>query len=370
MSPLLSLVLSYLIIRFYSKDLWGEFVSFLLFFYLAGIVTNWGGKMYLLRSFSQTPSLMIIKWQSYLLIRVPLVFVFMICTLILYEFKYFPYLTIWLLGLFIKNSFVPIVYYRKDFGKMILAEFIGYFFLFTMLYFTHQGFNIDTFIQYYPISILMSSSCYPLFYSDFLKKWTIEFNTRLLLFGLPFTLLAVTGFLHSKIDLYVFNFYTNKVSLGSYQIVSSLFIFLQSIAGIIVLPFLKNIYRMSNKSLRKLKKTMSLYGLIIVFLGTLVIFLILNLFDIHLTLRAYFFGFLISIPCFLYTIDIYELLKNNKEKYVVWISFIGLLLNLIFSIVLLELGMQIEGALLSNALTQIVTIFLYLGLKLHFMNSN
>ena len=363
LSPLLSLTLSYLIVHFYGKGLWGEFVRFLLFFYIEGIVTNWGSKMYLLRSFSKNPSKIIDNWQSYFLIRVPWVFIFLILTLFFYELKYFPYLAIWLLGLFIKNSFVPVVYYKRDFGKLIFADSLGYIILFLILYFTKQDFNLDRFISLYAISILISSTCYLFFYKSFLKKWTGEFKTELLLLGLPFTLLAITGFLHSKIDLYVFNFYTNKSTLGSYQIVSSLFVFLQYIAGIIIFPYLKNIYRMSEKSLNKMKTAMILYGLIITLFGTFFIALILNLYGIYLPRKAYIIGFFISFPCFIYTIDIYEILKIRKEKIVVGISFIALLLNFFISIFLLELGMKIEGVLLSNALTQITTIFLYLRVK-------
>ena len=55
LNPLITIIFSYVVVSYFSKVLWGNFVEYLLFFFIASLVTNWGSKTYLLRVFSQKP---------------------------------------------------------------------------------------------------------------------------------------------------------------------------------------------------------------------------------------------------------------------------------------------------------------------------
>ncbi|MFK7784258.1 MAG: hypothetical protein AB8B56_04030, partial [Crocinitomicaceae bacterium] len=69
--PAIAIVFSFLVIRFSDKSIWGEFVPFLLFFHLANIITNWGSKDFLQRSFSKTPQRKVGDWQEMFISRLP-----------------------------------------------------------------------------------------------------------------------------------------------------------------------------------------------------------------------------------------------------------------------------------------------------------
>jgi hypothetical protein len=357
-TPLLSLLFSYIIIKSSGHELWGQFVEYLLFFYIAGIVCNWGSKMYLLRLFSINPGLIIQNWQHYFMVRLPIVVGFILALILLYNPSLYIYLIVWLISVFIKNSVLPIVFYQRDFLKMIIVELLG----FALLFFLILQANALTFqktIEYYSLSMLFIAMGYIILYPKFfyLKKLKVDFN--LLKLGLPFTLLAITGFLQSKVDLYVLNFFTDKATLGNYQIISGLFVFSQSIAGIIALPYIKNIFRMSAIAIIKIKNLLKWFGLIGSIITTIAIYFVLKIYEIELSLKGYVFGFFISFLCYLYTIDLYVLLKENKDFIIVKISTLCLIINLFFSILFLSFGMNLEGVLLANAICQFIAVLSY-----------
>lgn len=357
-TPLLTLFFSLIVIKNYGHGLWGEFVEYLLFFYIAGIVINWGSKMYLLRLFSNDPSSLIENWQHYFMARLPLVGFFTILLFIIYNPNAIPFLFIWLLSLYINNSVVPIIFYNRDFLKMLVVEIIGFLLLFFLIV-KDENLSIGKLITYYSISLFSISTMYLVVYKNFLNFRSFKINIQLLKLGLPFTLLAVTGFLQSKIDLYVFKYYADEATLGNYQIITGLFLFTQATAGVISLPYVKNIFRMTEVSINKAKNTLKWIGLVISFLATICILFVLNIYEIQLSFKGYIFGFFISFLCFLYTIDLYDLLKKNKEYIIVMVSSICLLVNLLFSIVLLSYQANIESVLLANSIGQLVAVIYY-----------
>ena len=357
-TPLLSLLFSYIIIKSNGPKLWGQFVEYLLFFYIAGIVCNWGSKMYLLRLFSSNPGSIIQNWQDYFTVRFPIVVCFILIIILVYNPSFFIYLIVWLLSVFVKNSVLPIIFYQRDFLKMIIVELLGFALLFFLII-QASALTFQKTIEYYSLSMLFIAMGYIILYPKFfyLKKLKVDFN--LLKLGLPFTLLAITGFLQSKVDLYVLNFYANEVTLGNYQIISGLFVFSQSIAGIIALPYIKNIFRLPAFTIKKIKNMMKWLGLISSIIASVIIYFLLNIYGITLTYKGYIFGFFISFLCYLYTIDLYILLKQNKENTIVKISSLCLIINLLLSILFLSLGMNVEGVLLANAICQFIAVLSY-----------
>jgi O-antigen/teichoic acid export membrane protein len=241
---------------------------------------------------------------------------------------------------------------------MIIVELLG----FALLFFLILQANALTFqktIEYYSLSMLLIAMGYILLYPKFFFLKTLKVDFNLLKLGLPFTLLAITGFLQSKVDLYVLNFYRDKATLGNYQIISGLFVFSQSIAGIIALPYIKNIFRMSATAIIKIKNLLKWFGLIGSIITTIAIYFVLKIYEIELSLKGYVFGFFISFLCYLYTIDLYVLLKQNKEFTIVKISTLCLIINLLLSILFLSLGMNLEGVLLANAICQFIAVLSY-----------
>ena len=341
-------------------------MRYLMFFYIVTIILNWGNKMYLLRSFSKNPKDLVAVFQEYFFARIPILILVIIILLFTFESEELGYLTLWILGVFIYNSFIPIIFYFRDFGKQIFIELLGYAVLLLLIYLNHKELDLELLIRYYSIHLIIKTILVILIYSSFLNIKKIQLKLSLLKFGFPFLILALTGFLQSKIDLYTLSFFSKNIQLSEYQIITGFFIFSQSIPSIILLPYLKNIYRMKSFSLKKIKHKIKKFGLIITISITIIIYYILYIyFDIKLTLVDLISGFFIGFPSYLYVIHVFHLFKIKSEKTVVKICIIGLLINFLLSFILLSLDFGIRGALIANACAQILVTFFYLRNKIN-----
>ena len=67
--PVFGIVVSLLVVRLTSVELWGMFVEVMIWAQLAAMVVGWGNKEFLLRAFSRQPAQMAVRWQSSLVTR-------------------------------------------------------------------------------------------------------------------------------------------------------------------------------------------------------------------------------------------------------------------------------------------------------------
>lgn len=360
LSPAISIVLSYLIIHFFSKALWGEFVHYLLYFYIAMLITNWGQKDFLMRKFSEQPDQLMANWQTFFTSRLPILILVLIPPIFIFGLANGICLSAWVFAAYISQSIVPIMLFQRDYTRVIFTEVISFGALIFCLFQFYPNLTLNDLLWYYLYYNAIKSLVFMLFYRHFflLKKLTINLN--LLLISLPFLWLGLAGFLQSKVDLYILQFYTNDVVLGEYQIISGFFIFSQSIATIILLPYLKNIYRMPSNSLRKMKRLIIIGGLVINLIVDAIIFMVLHyFFDIQLTAIQAILGFMIGYPAYIYALNIFYLFKSNRERTVLRLSIYGFLSNSLVCIVFLSLGHEVTGALLANAIGQLLVLALY-----------
>lgn len=360
LTSILSLLLPYIIVNYFSKTLWGKFVEIQLYFFLALIVSDWGAKNYLQKAFSKTPRVMIKTWQKQFLVRIPIFLITLLVLILCIQSQNLFVLTFWFLSAFVYHSFFPIIFYNRDYLFFICIEAGSFIFLNIFFFTTKEHLTIDKLILYYSIYMLIKAIFASIKYFSFLKFKQTRIRLSLLKYGFPFLLIAITGFLHSKIDVYVYAFFSNNNALGEYQIISSFFIFSQSLVTILIFPYIKNVYRINVNSLKKIHLQVAVFGFFINIIIIITTALILkNYFKIQLTLLEYFIGFFIGYPTYVYSIKVFELFKFNKENKVVFISFMGLLLNLVLSIIFLFLNYDITGVLLATAITQVVTMLIY-----------
>lgn len=362
-TPLLNIAFSYIVVTYFSKELWGHFVEYLLFFFVASTITNWGSKTYLMRAFSKTPKAIVKDWQQFFLVRLPLCILCIGVITITYPLHIFIYLTIWLLFGFIHNSFIAVIYYHRDYLKAISIEVIGFLALTLQLIILKYDLNINLLIQSYALSIVVKTIVTVFYYYKFLKFKTLAFNFNLLKLSFPFFLLGISGFLQSKIDVYAFNIFFEGQPLGEYQIISGFFIFSQSVVMLILFPYVKNIYRMSSKSIHTLKRSIAFYGFLLNSIIVINTYFLLSIFEIQLSIFQLILGFIIGYPCYIYTIDIFVYFKTFKEYTVIKVSIISLIINFLLSILLLYLGYAITGVLAANAIAQIFALSYYLCLR-------
>lgn len=360
-TPLIFIVFSYLVVRFQSRELWGGFVDYLLFFYLASLFSNWGSKDFLARAFSENPGQIVQNWQQHLIIRLPLLLISIAIIPFVFDEGTFAPFSLWLVAGFFNNAFIPVYTYQRDFGKVILTEILGLSVLVYLVMRSDTVLTVSDLVWYYALHQCLKALIYSIIYLPFFKLKKLKLNAAVLVLSLPFFLMGCAGFLQSKIDLYLFGFFHEDALLGDYQIISGFFVFTQSIATILVLPYLKNIYRMKAVSLVGIKKRMLGIGLFLNVMAVISIGLVLwHFFEIKLSWLELSIAFFIGWPSYGYVLHIFYLFKHNKESRVLIICLVSLSINLVLSLVLLSLGMEILGVLLANAIAQITALFFYL----------
>jgi hypothetical protein len=168
------------------------------------------------------------------------------------------------------------------------------------------------------------------------------------------------GFLVSRIDVYIIEKFCNKIITANYQILNNLLVFIMSISAFTYAPFTKIIYRNTENSMVKSKKTLALIGLFIVPIG-LIIIQAITIWFLKSNLPLLFFGiaFLYVYPSYIYGLDIVNLFKQHQEKIVIINLSIGVIINSALSSLFLHLNYGITGVLLGSAIAQLIVMVLF-----------
>jgi O-antigen/teichoic acid export membrane protein len=188
----------------------------------------------------------------------------------------------------------------------------------------------------------------------------VEFDFSILIHALPFFLLGLSGMLQSKMDLYSVAYFLSDKEVGSYQVIINLFIYIQTFSYVILIPFVKNVYRLPLEKVRKISKMLFIIGIVITVPASVLIYLILTiLYKINISIFFLIWGVLFALPIFYYLPKIYTLFKNEFQNKVVLINIYGLISNLLLNIILI-LNFGMIGAIAASATAQIIMLFCYI----------
>ena len=354
-----AMLIPFLIIFFSKKEIWGEFVSVLLFTLIATQFINWGNKEYLLRTFSETPSELKSTFSSNFITRFPLVILFSVIAFFYFKTDFGIYIFLWLLGRFLIHSVEVLIFYEKKFISSTTIEIVCFLIFILTFYSLKTDFTLKTLVVLYSLYQLLKGFAYILMFKIYFKFDKARFQYNYYRISFWFFILSLLGFLTSKIDVYIVDFFLDHKELADYQIINSLLVFVMSISAFIYVPFTKNMYRINEVVILKTKKIVFSLGLLIVPISVLVIHFVLKYF-LNLSFSVYFYIIAVFyvIPSFIYGIDIVVLFKQNQEKKVVLFLFLGILLNSIVTSVLLFYNFKITGALLGAMCSQILILLL------------
>ncbi|WP_157485844.1 MATE family efflux transporter [Flavobacterium soli] len=360
LNSVFAMAIPFMAIHFSTKEIWGEFVSILLFSLIAIQFFNWGNKEYLLRAFSKMPNEISTTFTTLLFTRLPLVVLFSIIGIWNFKTEFGIYIFLWFLGRYLIHSFEVLIIYEKKFISSVVIETLCFLVFFLSFYCFRLNFDVEILLILYSLYQLLKGSLYLILFKGFLNFKNIHFDFNYYKISIWFFLLSFIGFLASKIDVYIIESFGNKLITSDYQIINSLLVFTMSIAAFIYTPFIKNIYRNSEEMIIKANLFISLTGLIIIPMALFIISMILYFF-LKLELDFWFFiiAFFYVYPSYIYGIEIVSLFKQHREKKVFFILFIGAIANFILSYVFLYLNFGISGALLGSALSQTIVLFLF-----------
>jgi len=194
------------------------------------------------------------------------------------------------------------------------------------------------------------------------RTWQLKFRVEHLWGAIPFLLVGLSGMLQSRTDLYIVSLLRGDAETGVYQVTISCFLYAQALAGMVILPFTANLYRLKPPQVLRLAARFTAVGVLalLVLILPSIYFLLNWAYHFNHGWTMYLWGGLYIFPIFAYALLIIVLYGKGKEKEVMWANFAGALLNLLLTPLLLE-WMQLEGAVLASALAQwgLLAYFIY-----------
>ncbi|MFK7750512.1 MAG: lipopolysaccharide biosynthesis protein [Kordia sp.] len=347
-------------VKIFGKTEWASLINVMIWVFFISFIFGWGNRDHLLRAYSKNPSKMYDAFFSNLLSRsllVPFSAIFLF---------FFPApIALWAIVLiclqFLYNSLSTLVIYHQKFGTQLIAEIIGFGIIFGSIFY-FKTFHLERFLQIYVIATFIKLIAL----SVQLKFWKESFSAKVSLHefkvGLPFFILGLSGWLASKIDIYTVDFHLEKSQLAEYQLLITAFLMLQALAAYITIPFTKHIYRLPAKVVQKIKYKLYAVSIPLTILGGFTIWFIMEyLVKLGFSYEYYIVGGFIALPCYFYSLNIMELMKNHQERAIIYISFFTFFVNISLILLLIE-TYEIFGVLLSVAISQWVVLLVY---KLH-----
>jgi O-antigen/teichoic acid export membrane protein len=359
--PLLSPLVSLLVIRLASAELWGGFVQVLLLVQLAAHVLVWGNKDYLLREFSRQPARIKAAWQSNLLTRLLLIGAVAPLALALgIPAPRAALLLLWLLASVIDQAHEALVVYHKAFVGQMLVDLGGLGLLLAGVLWRGGSLSLDALIGLFALVEVAKAAALLLWRRPLVfKRAALRIDPAYFRLALPFFLLGLSGMLQSRIDQYCVNLWLSRREVAHYQVYTNFLLYLQTMAALLLAPFLKGMYRLRPEVLLGMARRLLLGGLVGIVPAMAGLALILaGLYQIDLPLSTLLLGGLSVLPTYYYSPIIYALYNAGRQSTVLRITVAAIAINLLFSLALLPVW-RMDGALAGNLVAQYAMLLAY-----------
>jgi O-antigen/teichoic acid export membrane protein len=291
---------------------------------------------------------------------------FLLIPVLLLAYIIFPnlsvvfYLSIWIVLRFFTQAFEAPILFSRKFNINIIAESIGLVFTISSLLLFNTELSLNHVLLLITIGYVLKTIVLVIYFRTYFSfEYTLIPNFKKLQNLLPFMMLGFAAVIQQKSDMICVVWMSSKIEIAQYQVFSSFLLFLQSFPGLVSGPFIKNLYRLPKSSYPKIQRYFVGIGFIISILGILITYLIVTyIYHFQLSLFIYLLGFLYGLLTYFYMLKILILFKNNKQNQVMSISVLFILVNFICCLILIPI-LKIEGAVLANVITQLLSIFLY-----------
>lgn len=357
-----SVLLSVEVIRLCSRELWGSTVEVLLWFGVASHLINFGNENLLLREFSLMPKSISENWGKSLQARTLL---FLLVSLVLFclplELRLKLLLFVFLAANFLYRSYDVVILFKRQFIVSVILETAGFVMIASYVLIDRKNMSLNRLVAAFAAAELCKTAIIFFLFNREFKMPSAKFYAAYFSLAFPFFLLEFTGLLQSKTDLICVTSLLSKDKIAQYQVYINFLLLVQSAAGFILAPFIRNIYRMKKKSIEKLSLRYFGFGIVIAFSSIFFVnFFLIWFYHFSIPRFTLIMGAFFIIPIFFYTVVIYHLIKLNKQKSVVVINTVGVMVSMVLNLILIPLSKDgISGAILAIAITQWVLLFIY-----------
>lgn len=322
----LSLLLTLVIVRLFSVSFWGSIVSLMAIYQITSTIVAWGNKEYLQRALASHPSDFKFNFTRFFVERLLLL---IIVIAFVFGFKivekvYFVHFCLMLLGRFLCQGFDIIILKEKKFIISIVLELCFVIVQFVILYvlYNKRDLNPADILPIFWIPNLLKGFILSILFKNYFSFYYIKGSPFFKSFG--FSMLSLSGLLHSKIDILLFSKFLNHESLGKYQIIMALLWNIQAIAQYISSPFVTNFYRLSTQVKNKLAQLLIQMGIVIVVIGvTFAFFLLVYFLKITFDWKIFTASIVFSFMSYYYIPIILEINKKKKEHIMLVVNLFG-----------------------------------------------
>ncbi|MDB5272848.1 MAG: hypothetical protein JWO58_1215 [Chitinophagaceae bacterium] len=355
-----NVLLSLVVVKLFSVGWWGELVPYLIIFQLASFFVSWGSPIYLPGAFAKDTKAVEQTWLDNVVARIPLLFLValvVICLDIPSSFKWS--MMAWVILNYGYRSYESLILYQQKFKFSLLLNVVVAACFIALVIINKDTLSVAYLMTLYVLAEAVKLvACVIYFYRKITNRLYVKNTFFTLLLAFPFFLQGLAGLLQSRIDTYYVAFALNKEELAKYHILISFLLLVKSIINMFLKPFLKNIYRMSIQSLKKIAVVFLLVGvfssvLIIAVLYALLTYLYQFEIDAYMLLLSYLY----IIPMYYYATIVYIYYKYDKEKMILWFGVVMVCFNLLLDIVLVS-RYGISGALTTAVIQEWVMMLL------------
>ncbi|MEQ8714312.1 MAG: hypothetical protein RIC80_14935 [Cyclobacteriaceae bacterium] len=319
-----TLVISWILIRRYYSELWGEYVEVFLIVNLAAMVLSFGNFQYLLKEFSTHPGNIYQVWSRCLTTRLLLIVPMSLLAKAFY-FSDLPvsYLIVWLIVVFVNQSFQVLIVFNKVFKKALYVELLsGTVLVIAVL--SHSGpLSLELFIQIVILSLLAKMLLYVVTFWHAVLSFQVKVDLRVFKEALPFALLSFMGTVRAQSDIYMVALFLDSSSVGQYHVLITVVTVVESGAAYIFNPSARLLYRTRDATLQSLKRAALVVGIPFAFLSCLGSYMVLSTFySLQFPTWFYLAILVFSFPQLFKMIVVNEFYKLNGQNALALLAFI------------------------------------------------
>jgi len=360
-TPLGHLLISYFIIKFKSIAFWGSYIEVLIWVNLILLLLSFGNKAFLLKKFSKNPANLYQLWFSNFTNRSILLFSSFLIIIFTPFFSDKILLTcLWLILLFISQSYQVLILYLKDFKYSLLVEIIFNSIILFFVFLKIETLDLLGFLSIVVFSNLAKALLLIIYYFRKIKGVKFSFSFSELKRNIPYFIPLTLGTVRVKIDTYFANTFFSVSDLGKYQILISFISIGHITTTYFVNPYLKVFFRASDSIIKKIKRQFFIFG---IFYGLAFViatyFIITKVYLIQFILDNYVTVFAFFIPLLFQMILVNQIYKYDQQNLVSYVALFVIFLQLIIGYYLIK-EQGIQGALLLKAASQwLITALLW-----------
>jgi O-antigen/teichoic acid export membrane protein len=340
--PLANFLVSYLVIRWASPELWGSFVIRLVVVTLTVHVVSWGNHEYLLRSFSRRASELGRLWRTSLSTRgllLPLAAVGVAVWGL--RGPELLWTLVWLAAAVVYQSLSVVVLFTRRFSVAVIAELAGLATTVALLASGAGALDLIGVTRAVALGVAVRMLVTLAAFAGDLVGGPVALDPRHFSDATPFFLAGLSGLLASRADLYAISALLDHAEIGVYQVTISFLAVIKSLAAVAFAPFAKDLYRSGRRTTRGVARRLFAAGFVLTVAAVPVGWVVLvGFYGLDLSWPALVVGASSILPVYGMVPLVYSFYAEDREREIMIVSFAGAALAVVLTVLMVpKMGM-------------------------------